>query len=86
MAFLRKTTDKLIALAGAVRCHMFEILKLQDYPCRNKVVYSSRSYSNIPYVHTMQGQDPLDVQCTDKDRFGIRTFEKQFDYVRFLNS
>lgn len=62
-----------------------DILKLKDYPCRGKVVFSTRRHEGIDYVHTMQPQNPADVQCTEKDRFGIWCFEKRFDYVRFLN-
>lgn len=62
-----------------------DILKLRDYPCKGKVIFSACTYDTVDYVHTLSTQNPEDFQCVDKDRFGLRTFEKQFDYVRFLN-
>lgn len=63
-----------------------DILRLERIPCCNKVVFSEHSYPDIPYVLTIKGNDcPYGVQYLDKDWLGIRTFEKYFDFVEFLN-
>lgn len=64
-----------------------DIMRLQDIPCRNKAVISENTYPDIPYVITMQGNNrPNGPQCLDKDWLGLRSFEKKFDFVRWLNA
>lgn len=63
-----------------------ELQQIEQIPCRGRVIFSDRTRSELPYVVTMKPTDNLGgKQCMDKDWFGIRTFEKQFDYVRWLN-
>lgn len=63
-----------------------DILKLQDIPCRGKVVLSDKKHESIDYVYTLRpSHNPNGYQFVDSDWFGIRTFEKQFDYVTWLN-
>ncbi len=64
-----------------------DILQLRHIACNNVVVFSESKYPDIPYVFTIQASGkPGGEQYLDKDWFGIRTFEKQFDFVNFLNS
>lgn len=63
-----------------------DILRLKNIPCRGKIVLSHRKHPDIPYVKTMRpGTRLFGQQCIDKDWLGMRTFEKQFDYVTWLN-
>lgn len=65
-----------------------DIIKLKDLPCKRLVVLSEKEYSDISYVKTIKKSKkprPNDFSFLDKDIFGIRTFEKQFDYVAWLN-
>ena len=60
---------------------------LADIDCKNKVVLSTSENQQFPFVkklvpHKERVNGP---QCLDKDIFGIRTFEKQWDYVDWLN-
>lgn len=63
-----------------------DILNLGSIPCRGRLVISDKKYPHISYVKTMKpGKHLFGNQCTDKDWFGLRTFEKHFDYVKWLN-
>lgn len=65
-----------------------DIKRLSDIPCKRLVVLSDHKYSDIPYVKTIQrSKKPRPNDCTflDRDSFQIRTFEKQFDFVAWLN-
>ena len=63
-----------------------DLESLKDIPCRNIAVLSDKTRPDIPYVITIQPRNrPLGEQFLDKDTFGIRTFEKYFDYVAWLN-
>ena len=60
---------------------------LSDIVCKNKVVLSTSENQQFSFVkklvpHNERVNGP---QCLDKDIFGIRTFEKQWDYVDWLN-
>ncbi len=64
-----------------------DIRKLENVNCRNKIVLSDKKYQDIKYVLTIKpnydkvnGQQYLDRDILDK-----RTFEKHFDFVKWLN-
>ena len=64
-----------------------DILSLQNVKCKNKIVLSSNKYDDIPYVLTIKPTDKFNgKQYLDKDYFGRRTFEKKFDFVKWLNT
>lgn len=66
-----------------------DLLKLKDVPCKGKVVFSEhvRNYEGVDYLHTMKPhRNENGALFTHEDWFGFKTFEKQFDYVKFLNS
>ena len=55
-------------------------------PCRGKVILSDREYPDIDFVKTIRPSGrPMGQQFLDKDWLGMRTFEKQFNYVAWLN-
>lgn len=63
-----------------------ELRKIEDISCRGKVVFSDKERPGLDYVVTMKTTDhPMGAQCMDKNWFGIRSFEQQFDYVAWLN-
>lgn len=64
-----------------------DIKKLKNINCKNKIVLSDKEYKDIDYVLTIKpnydkanGQQYLDRDILDK-----RTFEKHFDFVKWLN-
>lgn len=63
-----------------------DILSLNDVVCKNKIVFSNMQYDDIDYVMTIQPANrPLGNQYLDKDWLGVRSFEKHFDFVSWLN-
>lgn len=65
---------------------MDELRQIEQISCRGKAIFSDQPRSELPYVVTIQPTDnPQGAQCMDKDWLGMRTFEKQFDYVKWLN-
>lgn len=63
-----------------------DILSLGKIPCRGKLVLSDKVYPDIPYVKTLKPSKRLfGQQFIDRDWFGFRTFEKHFDFVKWLN-
>lgn len=63
-----------------------DIKELGHIPCRDRLVISKKEYPHIPYVKTIKpGKNLFGNQCIDRDWFGLRTFEKCFDYVKWLN-
>lgn len=65
-----------------------DLLKLKDVPCKGRIVLSeyARDYEGIDYLHTLKpGKGASGNQFVDIDALGIYTFEKQFDYVGWLN-
>lgn len=63
-----------------------EIRKLEHIDCRNKIVLSEYSHPEIEYALTIKVADRENGrQCMDRDWLGRRTFEKQFDFVSWLN-
>ena len=56
---------------------------------QNLIVLSDKNHPDIPYVKTIKpATESHPNYCTflDKDIFGFRTFEKQFDFVQWLNN
>lgn len=63
-----------------------EMRAIEKVPCRGKVIFSDKEWPGLDYVITMKTTDcPMGAQCMDKNWFGIRTFERQFDFVKWLN-
>ncbi len=63
-----------------------DILKLKDINCKNLIVFSHNKYPDIDYVKTIKPTgNPDGSQYLDHDWIGFRTFEKHFDYVKWLN-
>lgn len=65
-----------------------QIKRLENVPCRNKVVFTSKPIPEINwsvYIKpVMSHRYPYNY--LEKDVFGVRYFEKKFDCVSFLNS
>lgn len=63
-----------------------ELRRLEGIKCKNKVVLSARVHEGIPWVKTIKPNlsRPNGAQFLDKDCLGIRTYEKQFDFVDFF--
>ena len=62
-----------------------DIKELKNVHCRNIVVLSNkqREKGETPdYIKTIK----TDKKFTDKDKYGMRVFEKKWDYVDWLNS
>lgn len=64
-----------------------DLLKFGEIPCKNRIVLSDREYSDIAYVQTMRPNNNKvnGPQFLDKDWRKRRTFEKQWDFVQWLN-
>lgn len=65
-----------------------DLQSLTEISCKRLVVLSERTYPHIPYVKTIQKPKksrPNDCTFMDRDGFDMRTFEKQFDFVAWLN-
>lgn len=63
-----------------------DILSLNDVVCKNKIVFSDKQYKDIDYVMTIKPTSKLlGNQYLDKNWLGIRSFEKHFDFVSWLN-
>lgn len=67
-----------------------QVLSLKDVECKRLIMLSERDdYCDLNYVHKINRSNKgrSDEQVfLDKDWFGIRTFEKQFDFVAWLNN
>lgn len=52
----------------------------------NKIVLSDKEYPDIDYVLTIQPNNKVNgQQYLDKDILDKRTFEKHFDFIKWLN-
>ncbi len=70
-------------LDGITREHLWRLDKI---PCQNKVVLSDKKRDDIPFVKTIiPNPETTQTNFLDRDKYGVRTFEKQFDFVAFLN-
>ncbi len=64
-----------------------DILRLNQVICKNKIVFSEKEYKDIDYVMTIKPTSKLfGEQYLDKDWLGMRSFEKHFDFVNWLNT
>lgn len=64
-----------------------DILSLNQVTCKNKIVFSEKEYKDIDYVMTIKPTSKLfGEQYLDKDWLGMRSFEKHFDFVNWLNA
>lgn len=60
--------------------------RFEAIPCRGRVMLSDKGHPGYDYVKTIKpSKRPMNQQCLDRDWFGLRTFEKHFDYVKWLN-
>lgn len=59
-----------------------DIRRLEKIKCRNKIVLSANK-RDLPYVLTIKSKGASNY--LEADRFGRRTFEKKFDFVKWLN-
>jgi len=63
-----------------------ELRQIEDIPCRGKVVFSDKDRPGLDYVVRLKPSGRHDgSQCMDRDRLGFFSFEKQFDFVKWLN-
>ncbi|MBQ9229385.1 MAG: DUF1919 domain-containing protein [Eubacterium sp.] len=60
---------------------------LEAFPCNNKVLLTRNPDCKKPYAHYIEpnGNSRFQRKYFDFDIFGIRAYEKKFDYVAFLN-
>lgn len=63
-----------------------DLRRLEKIPCNNKIVLSAHEHPDMDYVLTIKPNDcEGGVQYFDTDAMGFKTFEKHFDFVKFLN-
>lgn len=63
-----------------------DIKKLELVKCKNKIVLSDKDYPEIDYVLKIKPTSRINgQQCLDNDFLGRKTFEKYFDFVKWLN-
>ena len=63
-----------------------ELREIEEIPCRGRIIFSDKERPELDYVVTMKTTDrPMSAQCMDKNWLGIRSFERQFDFVKWLN-
>lgn len=64
-----------------------EVKMLENYPCNNKVLLTSRPIPKVSWSHyikpNMRSHYPF--AYLGKNVFGIRDYERKFDFVSFLN-
>ena len=51
----------------------------------NRIMLSDKANYNYPFVKQMTKENDNDTVYLDKDKYGIRSFEKQWNYVDWLN-
>ena len=61
---------------------------LESVPCRNKVVFTATPLPEISWSCCITPhRNREDAECyLDRDLLGVRTFEKHFDFVSWLNT
>lgn len=63
-----------------------DIRHLELVPCKNKLVFSDKVYPDIDYVLTIKPKKRFNGDAyLDQDWLGIRTFEKKWNFVKWLN-
>lgn len=64
-----------------------DICEFQKIKCKNKIIFTEHDYLKNEYIKKMIPSDNAGGQLyMDVDSYGFRTFEKQFDYVKWLNT
>lgn len=65
-----------------------DIHLLKDVDCKNIIILTDKEYPNIDYAKTINPNlnAEFGYQFLDIDKYEIRTFEKQWDFVDWLNS
>ncbi len=65
-----------------------ELRQLETVPCRNKVIFTATPIPEIPWSCCIKPTPHRqNAACyIDRDIWGVRTFEKHFDYVAWLNT
>ncbi|MGN0990323.1 MAG: DUF1919 domain-containing protein [Candidatus Ventricola sp.] len=64
-----------------------DIRQLENIQCKAKIVLSDKKHEQLDYVLTMKPTDnPHGQQFMDRNWLGMMTFEKQFDFVKWLNT
>lgn len=65
-----------------------EIHSLDDYPCQNKVIFTSEPEEEISWSYYIKPNPRKQYASAylGKNVFGVREFEKHFDFVNFLNT
>lgn len=53
--------------------------------CVNRIILSDRANEKYPFVKQMTKENETDNVYLEKDKYGIRSFERQWDYVDWLN-
>ena len=61
-----------------------QLRTLEGVPCKNKVVLTAEPLPDIPWSFYIRSHKP-DDNYLEKDIFGVRYFEKKFNYIEFLN-
>lgn len=64
-----------------------ELKKLESVPCKSKVVLTSKPLPSIPWSFYIKPilSHKYAYSYLEKNLFGVRYFEKKFDYISFLN-
>lgn len=64
-----------------------EFKKTESLPCNNRVLLTADKNCSIRWSHYISPhkRKPNALYFLDRDIFGLRTFEKKFDFVDFLN-
>lgn len=64
-----------------------EVKKLDDYPCNNKVLLTHKPIPEIPWSYHIEPnfRSQYPYAFLGKNVFGVRDYERKFDFVGFLN-
>ena len=66
-----------------------DILKLGEVPCRNRVIFTSHKYEDIPYACFLppyKGEDEVGYYLQKNPITDKTVMEQYFDFTRWLNS
>lgn len=67
---------------------MEQIRRLEEVPCKNRVIFTSKPLPEIPwsvYIKPIMSHR-YPYNYLEKDMFGVRYLEKNYDFVSFFNS
>lgn len=64
-----------------------EAKKLENYPCNNKVLFTSRPLPEVPWSYYIKPNfhSQYPYSYLGKNVLGIRDYERKFDFISFLN-